>query len=69
MCTVLGYVRVSNTITRHVDEDDALKRGIIDEVGRKQETNAVTEAGLYETIFMSRKPEAKGVQALGCCQG
>ena len=59
VCTVLGYVRVSNTITRHVDEDDALKRGIIDEVGREQQTTLINESGLYSLIMSSKLPEAK----------
>lgn len=33
--------------------------GITDNLGLKQQTNVITEAGLYEVIFMSRKPEAK----------
>ena len=59
ICDALGYTNYRGTITRHVDEDDVRKQYVIDKVGRNQKTNAVTEAGLYEVIFMSRKPEAK----------
>ena len=41
-------------------EDDHLSRvGIQDNLGRKQEMLIVNEFGIYETIFSSRKPEAK----------
>ena len=41
-------------------EDDHLSRvGIKDNLGRKQEMLIVNEFGIYETIFSSRKPEAK----------
>ena len=41
-------------------EDDHLSRvGIKDNLGRQQEMLIVNEFGIYETIFSSRKPEAK----------
>ena len=43
------------TIFNHLGNDIR----VIDNLGRTQKTNAITEAGLYEVIFMSRKPEAK----------
>ena len=30
----LGYLKPQNAIVNHIDEDDALKQGIIDRVGR-----------------------------------
>ncbi|MBO6301030.1 MAG: hypothetical protein J6N15_01160 [Ruminiclostridium sp.] len=33
----LGYSKPLNAIERHIDEDDSLKRGLIDSVGRTQE--------------------------------
>ena len=33
ICDALGYTKVSNAITRHVDEEDALKRGTLDNRG------------------------------------
>ena len=46
-------------VARRLDEDGVGTIEVIDNLGRKQKTNVVTEAGLYEVIFMSRKPEAK----------
>lgn len=46
-------------VARRLDEDDVSSTDVIDNLGRTQKTNVVTEAGLYEVIFMSRKPEAK----------
>lgn len=46
-------------VARRLDEDGVSTTDVIDNLGRNQKTNAVTEAGLYEVIFMSRKPEAK----------
>ena len=46
-------------VVRRLDGDDVSTTDVIDNLGRKQKTNVVTEAGLYEVIFMSRKPEAK----------
>lgn len=41
-------------------EDNHLSRVVIkDSLGRKRETLIVNEFGIYETIFSSRKPEAK----------
>lgn len=34
----LGYTKSRNALTKHVDEDDALKRGVTDNLGRLQET-------------------------------
>lgn len=46
-------------VARRLDSDGVSTTDVIDNLGRKQQTNVVTEAGLYEVIFMSRKPEAK----------
>lgn len=53
ICDALDLKNISDVASR-LDED-----GVIDNLGRTQKTNVVTEAGLYEVIFMSRKPEAK----------
>lgn len=45
-------------VARRLDEDDVSTTDVTDNLGRKQKTNVITEAGLYEVIFMSRKPEA-----------
>lgn len=41
-------------------EGDALSTAeVIDSMGRNQAASIISEAGLYEVIFLSRKPEAK----------
>lgn len=42
-----------------LDEGDAVTTGVIDGMGRKQQTHVVNEAGLYQLIFQSRKAQAK----------
>lgn len=46
-------------VARRLDEDGVSTTDVTYNLGRNQKTNVVTEAGLYEVIFMSRKPEAK----------
>ena len=56
---VLGYAKARNAIAQHVDEDDALKQGITDSLGRRQETTFINESGLYSLILSSKLPSAK----------
>ena len=58
---VCDALEIGNTsmVASRLDSDDLSSAEVIDNLGRKQKTNIVTEAGLYEVIFMSRKPEAK----------
>ena len=46
-------------IKRRLEDDVFSKHPITDNLGRKQEMLIVNEFGIYETIFSSRKPEAK----------
>ena len=55
----LGYSKPLNAIATHVDEDDSLKRGLIDSMGRKQQTIVINESGLYSLILSSKLPQAK----------
>lgn len=55
----LGYVRGRSAIADHCDEDDALKYGVIDAMGREQETIVINESGLYSLIFGSKLESAK----------
>lgn len=48
-----------NAIIRHVDEDDALKQGVADNLGRIQETTLINESGLYSLVFGSKLSTAK----------
>lgn len=59
VAAILGYKKPTNAIAQHVDEDDALKQGITDSIGRTQETTLINESGLYSLILGSKKPEAK----------
>jgi len=56
---VLGYVKPLNALATHVDEDDSLKQGLIDSMGRIQETIFINESGLYSLILSSKLPNAK----------
>ncbi|WGT40100.1 phage antirepressor [Lysinibacillus sp. 1 U-2021] len=59
IATVLGYSKPQNAIQKHVDADDALKRGITDSLNRVQETTLVNESGLYSLILSSKLDSAK----------
>ena len=58
---VLRVLAVSNSkdALRTLDDDEKSGVDIIDPHGRKQNTNCISEAGLYSIILRSRKPEAK----------
>lgn len=59
VCEVLGFANARDAIATHVEEDDVAKRDVIDSLGRTQEANFITEAGVYSLIFGSQKTEAK----------
>lgn len=59
VATVLGYSKPENALSQHVDPDDTLKQGIIDKLGREQETTLINESGLYALVFGSKLPSAK----------
>lgn len=56
---VLGYRNGSRDINRHVDKDDSLRKGLIDKMGREQETIIINESGLYSLIFGGKLESAK----------
>lgn len=56
---VLGYVKPLNALATHIDEDDSLKQGLTDSMGRIQETILINESGLYSLILSSKLPNAK----------
>lgn len=55
----LGYAKPLNALAMHVDEDDSLKQGLIDSMGRTQETIIINESGLYSLVLSSKLPRAK----------
>lgn len=58
ICDALNLGNPSMAASR-LDEDGVSTTEVIDNLGRSQKTNVVTEAGLYEVIIRSDKPEAK----------
>ena len=59
ICKALEISKVSQVKTR-LNQDGVISNEVIlDSLGRQQEANFVTEDGLYDCIFDSRKPEAK----------
>lgn len=59
VATILGYAKPLNALATHIDEDDSLKQGLIDSIGRKQDTIFINESGLYSLILSSKLPTAK----------
>lgn len=59
IATALGYKRPRNAVSTHVHEDDALKQGGVDTLGRTNEMTFVNESGMYALIFGSKLPSAK----------
>lgn len=59
VATILGYAKPLNALAVHVDDDDSLKQGLIDSMGRTQETIIINESGLYSLVLSSKLPTAK----------
>ncbi|HGA1400304.1 TPA: BRO family protein [Streptococcus agalactiae] len=57
---VVEMIEVQNTtdLLKRIDEDEKLTY-VISRAGQKREVNMLTEFGLYEVLFQSRKPKAK----------
>lgn len=49
----------SRMAAQRLDPDCVSTTDVTDSLGRSRNTSVITEAGLYEVIFQSRKPEAK----------
>ena len=56
---ILGYAKPLNALAAHVDEEDTLKQGVIDNMGRLQETILINESGFYTLVLSSKMPTAK----------
>jgi len=59
MASALGYKKPYDAVINHVDKDDTLKQGIMDNLGRNQQTILINESGMYALIIMSDLPSAK----------
>lgn len=57
ICLALGLNNVSHAVSR-LDDDEKLTSLVV-RAGQNREVNLVSESGLYNLIFQSRKPEAK----------
>ena len=57
LCTVLG-LRNATMISQRIDSDALSQAEVIDSLGRKQTAGIVNEAGMYEVVIRSDKPEA-----------
>ena len=55
----LGYQRPDQAVRTNVDEMDSTLMGVIDSMGREQQTKVINESGLYSLIIGSRIPSAK----------
>ena len=55
----LGYSRPLDALSKHVEEDDSAKRGLIDSLGRKQQAIFINESGLYSLVLSSKLPQAR----------
>lgn len=56
---MLGYAKPLNAIETHVEQDDSLKQGLTDALGRIQNTTLINESGLYSLVLSSKLPTAK----------
>jgi anti-repressor protein len=58
VCDILELTNVSQALSR-LEKDDIISNDTTDAIGRVQKMSYVSEAGLYELVFASKKPEAK----------
>ncbi|PZM50403.1 phage antirepressor Ant, partial [Salmonella enterica subsp. enterica serovar Derby] len=58
LCKVLGLARGAAQINERLDDGVRQTYPIVDSLGRTQQANIVSEAGMYEVIIRSDKPEA-----------
>lgn len=59
VCRGLGYAKPTQAIHNNVEEEDTLRKGLLDARGIEQETIMVNESGLYSLIFGSKLESAK----------
>lgn len=55
----LGYIKPLNALRDNVDKDDSRRTGLIDSMGRMQDTIIINESGMYSLIFNSKLDSAK----------
>ena len=62
MAVILGYSKPENALSAHVDEDDTLKQGVSNNLGREQNTTVIDESGLYSLILSSKLPKVSAAK-------
>ena len=62
VAVMLGYSKPNNALDLHVDEDDSLKQGVTDNLGRTQKTIVINESGFYSLVLASKLPNAKRIK-------
>jgi len=62
LCALLGYKNPRDAVRRHVEEDDVVKRDVIDSLGRTQMANWVREPGMWSLILGSETEQAKRIK-------
>lgn len=55
----LGYQKTNEAVRKNVREMDTATAGVMDSLGRNQQTVIINESGLYDLIFESRLPSAR----------
>lgn len=55
----LGYQKTNEAVRKNVREMDTATAGVMDSLGRNQQTIIINESGLYDLIFESRLPSAR----------
>jgi len=58
LCTVLGLTRSASAVSERLDDGVRQTHPIEDSMGRTQQATIVNEAGMYEVVIRSDKPEA-----------
>ncbi|WP_269543227.1 BRO-N domain-containing protein [Cerasicoccus fimbriatus] len=58
LCDAIGIANSRDALGR-LDDDEKDAVGVTDAIGREQRQSIVSESGMYNLIFQSRKPEAK----------
>lgn len=59
VANALGYKKVTEALQTNVDEMDSALMGVIDSIGREQQTKVINESGRYSLIFGSKLASAK----------
>ena len=59
VAVALGYKKPLDAIAHHVESEDSVKHGLLDNRGCKQRTIFINESGLYSLILSSKLESAK----------